>query len=254
LREQRVVNTDVKEYTVQEDVEQAIQRECKVQFSLAHSAPVMKTLPGERLRYLSDKTLARLIMMGTYDIPSNMDPAIKPILEEIGKLGTKIVNWEGNEIVIRPKDFKRFWRKVNKFTSSSMSGVHFGHYKAAIQDEIISETLALQLTVISQSGIPPEHWSVGLQVMLEKIAGVCLVEKLHAIQLYEADFNCFNQFIFSKHAIPTLTKSRYIPKELFSQKGSTAKDLKLIKLWWPIFQTSKTAYDCHLSGCSLLLW
>ncbi len=92
LREQRVVNTDVKEYTVQEDVEQAIQRECKVQFSLAHSAPVMKTLPGERLRYLSDKTLARLIMMGTYDIPSNMDPAIKPILEEIGKLGTKIVN------------------------------------------------------------------------------------------------------------------------------------------------------------------
>jgi hypothetical protein len=32
--------------------------------------------------------------------------------------------------------------------------------------------------------------------MLEKIASVCLVEKLWAIQLYEVDFNCYNQFIF----------------------------------------------------------
>ncbi len=57
---------------------------------------------------MSNKTLARLIIMGTYDIPSNMDPARKLILEEIGKLGTKIVNGEGNEIVITPEDFKHF--------------------------------------------------------------------------------------------------------------------------------------------------
>ena len=85
----------------------------------------MKTLLGDRLQYLSDKILARLIIMGTYNIPSNKDPATKLILEEIGKLGIKIVNGEGNEIIIMPDDFKRFWRKVNKFTSSSMSGVHY---------------------------------------------------------------------------------------------------------------------------------
>jgi hypothetical protein len=65
--------------------------------------------------------------------------------------------------------------------------------------------------------------------MLEKIAGVCLVEKLQAIQLNEADFNCYNQFIFGKQAMQTLTDSRYIPKELFSQKGSTAEDAKFNK-------------------------
>ena len=102
----------------------------------------------------------------------------------------KIVNGDNNEIIITPEDFKRFWKKVNEFTSSSMSGVHYGHIKAAIQDPQSTNVLALQLTVIARSGIPPESWSVGLQVMLEKIAGVCLVEKLHAIQLYEADFNC----------------------------------------------------------------
>jgi hypothetical protein len=66
--------------------------------------------------------------------------------------------------------------------------------------------------------------------MLEKIAGVCLVEKLHAIQLYEADFNCYNQFIFGKHAMHTLMESGYIPEELFSQKGRTAKDAKFDKI------------------------
>ena len=65
--------------------------------------------------------------------------------------------------------------------------------------------------------------------MLEKIAGVCLVEKLCAIQLYEADFNCYNQFIFGRQAMQTLTNRGYIPEELFSQKESTAKDAKFDK-------------------------
>jgi hypothetical protein len=65
-----------------------------------------------------------------------------------------------------------------------MSGVHYGHFKAAIQDVLSTKVLALQLTVSAQSGIPPESRSIGLQVMLEKIAGVCLVEKLCTIQLY----------------------------------------------------------------------
>ena len=212
LRVQRVVNGEVKDYIVQEDVEQAIQHKCKIRFTLAHSAPIMKSLLGNWLRYLSDESLARSIIMGTYEFPSDLDPATKLVLEEIGKLGVKILNGEGSKIVFTPDDFKLFWQKVNKFTSSSMSGVHYGHYKAAIQDELISEVLALQLTVVAKSGIPPENWSVGLQVMLEKIAGVCLVDKLRAIQLYEADFNCYNQFIFGQNTMQALTASGYVPE------------------------------------------
>ncbi len=130
--------------------------------SLAHSAPIMKTLLRERAQCFFDKSLARSIILGTYDIPFDLDPATKLILKEIGKLGIKIVNGEGNKIIIMPDDFKCFWRKVKEFTSLSMSGVHYGHYKAAIQNEMSSEVLDLQLTVIAQSGIPPENWSVGL--------------------------------------------------------------------------------------------
>ena len=50
LRVQRVVNGEVKDYVVQEYVEQAIQHECEIRFTLAHSAPIMQTLLGKRLR------------------------------------------------------------------------------------------------------------------------------------------------------------------------------------------------------------
>jgi hypothetical protein len=65
--------------------------------------------------------------------------------------------------------------------------------------------------------------------MLEKIAGICLVEKLRYIQLYEADFNFYNQFVFGKQAMTSLTENGFIPEELFSQKGSTAEDAKFDK-------------------------
>ena len=176
----------------------------------------MSSLLGDRLRYLQDKELARLIITGTYNIPDDLDEATTLILKEIGKMGLKIVNGEGNKIVITPLELIRFWKKVGEFTSSSSSGVHYGHYK---QDQTSTLVLALQLTVIARSGIPPKSWSVGLQVMLEKIAGVCLVDKLRAIQLYEADFNCYNQFIFGQTAMAALTANKFLPEELFSQKG-----------------------------------
>ncbi len=104
---QRVVNGEVKEYVVQEDMEQAVQRKCEVRFSLAHSTPIMMKLLSEHLRYLSDEALARSIISGTYDTPSDMDPATKLMLKEIGKLGIKTVNGEGSKIIITPEDFKR---------------------------------------------------------------------------------------------------------------------------------------------------
>jgi hypothetical protein len=65
--------------------------------------------------------------------------------------------------------------------------------------------------------------------MLKKIAGVCLIEKLRAIQLYKADFNCYNQFIFGKAAMDSLNSIGYTPEELFSQKESTSEDANSIR-------------------------
>ncbi len=80
LKVQQVINGKTHEYKVQKDVENAIQQECEIRFSLAHSAPIMSTLLGERLRYLSNESLAKAITTGTYEIPSDMDPATTLII------------------------------------------------------------------------------------------------------------------------------------------------------------------------------
>ena len=55
LKVQQVLNGKIQEYTVQEDMENVIQRECEIRFSLAHSTPIMSTLLGEWLKYLADE-------------------------------------------------------------------------------------------------------------------------------------------------------------------------------------------------------
>ena len=117
----------------------------------------------------------------------------------------------------------------------SSLGVHSGHFKAAIQDQMSTKVLALQLAVIACSGVLPESWSVGLQVMLGKIAGVCLVEKLRAIQLYKADFNCFNHFIFgwAAMAMDVLTKNDTFRRNSSVRKDAQPRMPSLTKPRWP---------------------
>jgi hypothetical protein len=75
LKVQQIIDGELHEYNEQEEIEQAIQRECEVRFTLAHSAPIMNSLLGEKLRYLSDEEIARQIITGTYDIPEELDLA-----------------------------------------------------------------------------------------------------------------------------------------------------------------------------------
>jgi len=58
---------------------------------------------------------------------------------------------------------------------------------------------------------------------------VCLVDKLRSIQLYEADYNWFNKFVFNDAAMAALVSSGCLPEEHFSQWGSMAEDACLDK-------------------------
>ena len=56
-----------------------------------------------------------------------------------------------------------------------------------------------------------------------------MVDRLRAIQLYEADFNWFNGFVFGKEAMDTMTAAGFVPEEPFNQKESMAEDAKFDK-------------------------
>ena len=77
---------------------------------------ILSSSQRSNLRSLKDKELARSIMTGTYDIPTDLDEATTFILKEIGKMGLKIANGEGKEIIITPEEYIQFLKKVGEFT------------------------------------------------------------------------------------------------------------------------------------------
>ncbi len=70
----------------------------------------------------------------------------------------------------------------------------------ATYSNVIANFLSQKNTLIARGGCPPDRWGHGLQVMLENVAGVALVNKLCAILLMEADFNCLNKWVFGHEA------------------------------------------------------
>ncbi len=110
-------------------------------------------------------------------LPPDVDATTTLVLKEIIQLFDTL--HDGHlKITLNAEYFKYYWRRVQEKTSSSISGIHFGHYKTATYSETITDFFAGKITMIARCGCPPECWGHGLQVLLEKIAGVALVTKL----------------------------------------------------------------------------
>ena len=57
-----------------------------------------------------------------------------------------------------------------------------------------------------------------MTVLLEKIAGLALVNKLRAILLFEADSNMFNRLIFGDRMMELAREYDMIPQEQYAEK------------------------------------
>ncbi len=148
-----------------------------------------------------------------------------------------------------------------------ISGIHFCYYKSATYSDVITNFLSWKISLITQGRCPPDRWGHGLQVMLEKVAGVALVNKLEAILLMEANFNYMNKWIFGFEAIYKMYALGYVAGDQYSQKESMAEDAKmdnkpmmdiLCQLCHPLATISTDAdkcYDCinHIIMSLLLL-
>ena len=166
-------------------------------------------------------------MTGTIPIPQDIDEHTRIVIEEMQRLWSAENQEHFEAFAISNEDYRHFWKRINENTSSSISGLHFGLYKAAARSDIITSFLADKISVTGSYGCPPTRWSCGLQVMLEKVAGVALVNKLRAILLMEADYNFFNKWVFGYMAINRLYEQGYIPEDQYSQRESTAEDARL---------------------------
>ena len=128
-------------------------------------------------------------------------------------------------------------------TSSSVSSLHFSHYKAGTKSDLISHLHALKISVALRRGVFLERWAKGLSVMLEKMLGCTLLTKLRAILLMEAELNHSNKEIFVFRMLESARKYGFIPEEVYGERGKTADDGTLAKVLFQdvVRQTGLTA-------------
>jgi hypothetical protein len=113
---------------------------------------------------------------------------------------------------------------VNQETSSSKSGLHFGHYIVGSKPDIINHFHATQVMVVLVHAIQLKRWSRGLSVILKKMLGITLVTKLRAILLMEADFNTSNKTMYYIRMMNQVQKHNMMSEEIYSEKNRMVDD------------------------------
>jgi hypothetical protein len=222
-RVETVENGITVEYTEQEELERVVREMTQHRFTMADSSPLCNGLLGEQLGYFADTDTAIQILEGTFEPPPGVPDSTILVLEEIGNITAKITRGKVR-LTLTPDEFVKYWKAVTESTASSWSKIHFSHYKVAAMKERYAIFFAPKLSLIARSGWAPSRWGYGLTVLLEKIAGLALVEKLRAILLFEADSNMFNSYIFADRAMEVAREHNLIPTEQYAEKQSEAQD------------------------------
>ncbi len=126
------------EHTTQESVERAIFSEVnEKRYTMAGKAPICKGELFQDFGYCANTPALIAVLNGTYAAPPTSDEATKELFAEIASI-RHLIPANSVPIAITPDQWKKYWKAINKETSSSESGIHFGHYIVGAKSNIVS--------------------------------------------------------------------------------------------------------------------
>jgi len=212
--------------TSQQEVEQHLSEALALRFQLTAHSPFLTDPLRYDLGLLGTSPASQAILQGTYICPAGMDLYTQQLLS-ILKLPQQTTPVSS---VLSCTDFINHWRKSKERTSSSYSGLHYGHYKASIDNPRISEFHALFTEMAFNHGYSPSHWQSSLQVLLEKKPGAIRVADLCTLGLLEADFNAGMKILVGHRMVCQALQSNLLPSECYgSVPGCRAIQVSLCR-------------------------
>jgi len=99
---------------------------------------------------------------------------------------------------ITTSKFKHFYSKTKESTSSSPSGLHLGHWKAAATCDSLSSVLTSIINIAINNSYTLTRWKRVIGVLLEKTEGKPNIHKFRTIHLVESDLNFVMRLIWGK--------------------------------------------------------
>jgi hypothetical protein len=220
----------IMERTTQDAVEQTIFSEIhEKRYTLAGETPICNGNLFQDFGYTAMTPALRTVLDGTYVLLPSSDAATSELFAGISNIRC-LVPANLVSITITPSQWKQYWKVVKEETSSSESGIHFGHYIVGSKSDIISHYHAARVLVTLAHAILLERWSCGLTVMLEKTLGVTLVTKLWAILLMEGNFNATNKIVYGTRMLENARKHQLMPDEIFCKRNRMADNGTLCKM------------------------
>ena len=176
------------------------------------------------------------VLQGTYT-PS-------PRLSEQTKAYIDLCQLPTNELVINPltrslEYFGKSWQVMKERTSSRT--VHFGHFKAAVEDDYIMRGHYAMAEIPLRSGYSPSRWKKANNVMILKKEGVTDLDRLRTLVLFEADFNHNNKFL-GRSMMNHMNATKQLAKEQYSAPGKKCIDQVLNRrLYFDLIRYQKTS-------------
>ena len=244
-------------------IERACLDENERKYRQTQYTPCMNNPLQHLLGLLGDTEICDRILDGTFVPPPSTDVYTTEFIKELKQHPNSST---GIALNVSPDDFSNGWKKMNEFTSSGISGMHFGHMKACASSPFLTEFESSISQIPFATGYSPQQWQQGVIVMIQKKAQVDLVSKLQILVLTEADFN-YNNKLLGRRTLQHAETQKMIAKEQYgSRAGESVIDHAVHKqLTYDIMRQTRTngalcsnnamsCFDCIVHSVAILAY
>ncbi len=176
-------------YSGQDQVELVAAEHLTNRYRSAHSSPFVRGKMLDNVGHLGGGTTVASILDESYAYPPDYDNHAKAVCQAAAKIFDR-TDEEDISIHITCKEFQEWWLTANEDIQLFKSGCHFSHYKAATENDYLLALHVACLNLALETGISYKRCRNGVMVLLEKEFGSIYIDKLRAICLFEANFNC----------------------------------------------------------------
>ena len=175
-----------------QDIEQRCMEENIARFTQANHTPPLLDDQRRLLGWTANTITSTSILDGVCDFSSgDLHPDLQRTLKYF-KRSTQIPNISS---CISCEEYQYRWSRCREFTSTGVSGLHMGHFRASCLDNSCAWVDRILCEIPLQTGYSLSRWQTCIDVMIPKKKDSLKVTKLRTICLMEADFNFINKLI-----------------------------------------------------------